>query len=232
MKFLPYLLKHLRKNWFRTGAHRARDGGVHLPLLHAAVGARPDQRPPRQHERQAPRDPQLREHRVRPPHRLRPADPVGARCRARGDRELVRGRATREEGGQGRRGRLVLDHGLEQLLPEPGRGARALLRDVPRVPGAPRPVPGAPPGPARLRDRAQARRQVRLEARRHLLPRELHPAPPQARRPLRVRREGHLRHRPREVPRHRHEPDGVQPQVPLRGHGTDAPGGHLLRGDP
>ncbi len=43
--------------------------------------------------------------------------------------------------------------------------------------------------------------------------------------------QGDLRHRPREVPRHRHEPDGVQPQVPLRGHGTDAPGRHLLRGD-
>ncbi len=50
------------------------------------------------------------------------------------------------------------------------------------------------------------------------------PPAPQGGRPLRVRGEGDLRHRPRQVPRHRHEPDAVQPQVPLRGDRADAPG--------
>ena len=44
MKFLPFVLKHLRRNWIRTAQHRARHGRLHLPLLHAADGARRDQR--------------------------------------------------------------------------------------------------------------------------------------------------------------------------------------------
>ena len=78
-------------------------------------------------------------------------------------------------------------------------------------------------------DRPQAGRALRLEGGRHLLPRELHPALPQARRAVRVRGEGHLRHRPREVPRHRHEHHAVQLQVPVRGHGAPARRRALLR---
>ena len=39
MKFLPFILKHLRRNWIRTTSTVARHGPLHLPVLHAAVGA-------------------------------------------------------------------------------------------------------------------------------------------------------------------------------------------------
>ena len=33
MKYLPYILKHLRKNWIRTASTVLGDGAVHLPDL-------------------------------------------------------------------------------------------------------------------------------------------------------------------------------------------------------
>ena len=47
MKYLPYILKHLRRNWIRTTSTVARHGGVHLPVLHAADR-------PRRHRLQPP----------------------------------------------------------------------------------------------------------------------------------------------------------------------------------
>ena len=41
MKFLPFILKHLRRNWIRTLLHGARHGRLHLPVLHAADRAAP-----------------------------------------------------------------------------------------------------------------------------------------------------------------------------------------------
>ena len=55
MKFLPFVLKHLRRNWIRTLSHGAGHGHLHLPLLHAADGAGRDQQHARELERHPPR---------------------------------------------------------------------------------------------------------------------------------------------------------------------------------
>ena len=218
MKFLPYLLKHLRRNWFRTTLTVLAMAlciflfcTLQSVLAQINVAAR-------QHERQAPGDAQLGQHRLRPAARLRGADPVRARRRAGGDhatgsaarcrpRRRARPRRTR---------RSTTD--WSNFFPNLAVELEPFLAMYPEYQIPPDQYQALLAGPARLRDRAQARRQVRLEDRRHLLPRELHPAAPQAGRALRVRGAGHLRHRPREVPGHRHEPDAVQLQVPVRGH--------------
>ena len=150
-----------------------------------------DQRPARRHERQAARDPQLGEHRLRPAARLRRR----ASSRVPGVERVADvnwfggSLPAKKEGRRPRRTR-----------PRPRTGATSSRtwrsssspssRCTPSTRSAPRAVPGAPRGTSAAAHREEARRQVRLEDRGHLLPRELHPAAPQGRRPLRVRRAG------------------------------------------
>ena len=183
MKFLPFVLKHLRRNWIRTGQHRARHGALHLPLLHAAasvLAAMDDARELRSATRLVTR------HSVslvfNLPLAYAAADRARAGREARGDLELVRRLAARQEGEARRTRATRATHRLEQVLHEPGRRGRALFRDVPGV--------RDPAGPDARRSREDLRGciigrkladEVRLEGRRHVLPGELHPALPQAR---------------------------------------------------
>ena len=150
MKYLPYILKHLRRNWIRTASTVVAMAVCiflfcTLQSVLAAVDALLEA-----HQRQAPRHAPRGEPRLRPSPRLREPDPVGARREAGGDQQLVRRLLPAKKEGKAedaeRRG--VLHHGLEQLLHEHGGRGGALLRDVPGVPAAPRPVPGVPAGPA------------------------------------------------------------------------------------
>ena len=148
MKFLPYLLKHLRRNWFRTGLHRrspwrcASSSSAPLQSVLAAINSLLESTSANR---------LVTRHAVSLVFNL----PLAYKARIEGLDGVKRasvaawfgGLASRREGGAGLR-ELLLDHRLQQLLPEHGGRARALPRHVPRVRAAPRAVPGVPPGPA------------------------------------------------------------------------------------
>ena len=106
MKFLPFVLKHLRRNWIRTAQHRGGHGRLHLPVLHAA--ARAGRRSTACSRASAPTRLVTR-HAVSLVFNL-PLS-YGSRIQAvpgreaRGHHLLVRRLAARQEGRQGRRGR-------------------------------------------------------------------------------------------------------------------------------
>ena len=101
MKFLPYLLKHLRRNWFRTTLTvLAMSVCIFLFCTLQTVLAR-DQPAARQHQRQAPGHAPLGEPGVRRAARLRRPHPVRPGGREGGDQQLVRRLAAGEEGRQG-----------------------------------------------------------------------------------------------------------------------------------
>ena len=218
MKFLPFVLKHLRRNWIRTAHHGAGHGRLHLPLLHAADGAG---------RRSTTCSSSTSANRLVTRHAvslvfnlpLSYADAHRGRARrqARGHHLLVRRLAARQEGGQGR-GRRREPPRTGATSSRTWRWTRSPTSRCTRSSRS-RPTSTRPSWrTCRARHRPQAREQVRLEGRRPLLPGELHPALPQAERALRVRGARHLRRRPREAPEHRHQPHVLPLQVPLRGH--------------
>ena len=130
MKFLPFVLKHLRRNWIRTASTvvamaiciflfcTLQSVLAAINALLAASNAVAPGHPPRGQPR------------VQPAPGLRPAHPGRARGEERGHHHLVRRLAAGQEGRQGRRGGGG-DHGLEQLLPEHGRGREAYFAMYP-----------------------------------------------------------------------------------------------------
>ena len=225
MKFLPYFLKHLRRNWIRTTLHRARDGGLHLPVLHAADGAR-RRSDSRSTARSAERlvDAQPRQPGLPAAARLRGAD--RSRCPA-----SSAWRRSNWFGGAAAEGASERSSDTDGATSSrtSRSSSRPYLAMYPEYGSPTRPEPRVPRRAARLRRRAAAGGQVRLEDRRQLPARERHPALPR-RRAVRVRRPRDLRRRRRKYP-------GQQSlmlfhcELPVRGHAAAGGGRRLLRGD-
>ena len=122
MKFLPYLLKHLAPELVPHDPHRAGHGvcasssSARCSRFSRAINGQT-----RRDERQAPGHPPRGQHRLRPCPWPTGADQDRRPVCSRVAMPNWFGGRSREEGGQGRGG-LVLDHRLEQLLPEPGGG--------------------------------------------------------------------------------------------------------------
>ena len=156
MKFLPFILKHLRRNWIRTASTVLAMAVCiflfcTLQTVLAAVNWAA-----RERERQSRL---VTRHAVSLVFNLPLA--YGRRIQAvPGVKRVATPRwfggslpAKKEGKSEGRR---VLDDRLEQLLPELGGRGRALLRDVPGVPDPARPVAGLPAGPAGLPHRPRS----------------------------------------------------------------------------
>ena len=150
MKFLPYLLKHLRRNWFRTALTVLAMAlciflFCTLQSVLAQINALLD-------SRSASR--LVTRNSVNFTFPL----PLAYGSRIQAVPGVVRVATSNWFGGllPAKEGAEAdLDDRLEQLLPEPGGRPRAVPGHVPRVPGPSRPVPGAPPGPARVRHREE-----------------------------------------------------------------------------
>ncbi len=219
MKFLPYLLKHLRRNWFRTALHRrwpwpcassssarSRPCLAEINGLLAGTSATAPGHAPRG------------EPRLQPAPLLRRPDPGRPRRQAGGDRELVRrarSPAKKEEKKTGEELHSTTD--FSNFFPNLAVDPEPFFAMYPEYilpPEQFRDFMGDLRGA--IIGRKLANRFGWKVGDTFYLESFIPPYRKRGR-PVRVRGEGDLRHRPRQVPRHRHEHHALQLQVPLRG---------------